>query len=188
MNILRVKSITLIRILCVPCSFWRFLPFQACFTITVIPVKIRSQGCTLRFRPLSMRRWFVHRKSSRSAFFSVIFYDLRSLHSGTCLNTKSPCAFRWKRAFCTWISQFASFWLYFEQADRTRPRKKLGYEVNFLSTACGTVEQCTILTPFPQRHLSLIYCPHQPSRQRGETRTDGQRTKFEYSAGFVMST
>ena len=103
MNILRVKSITLIRILCVPCSFWRFLPFQACFTITVIPVKIRSQGCTLRFRPLSMRRWFAHRKSSRSAFFSAIFYDLRSLHSGTCLSTKSPRAFRWKRAFCTWI-------------------------------------------------------------------------------------
>ena len=45
----------------------------------------------------------MHRKSSRSAFFSAIFYDLRSLHSGTCLNTKSPRAFRWKRAFCTWI-------------------------------------------------------------------------------------
>ena len=84
-------------------------------------------------------------------------------------------------------SKFASFWLYFEQADRTRPRKKLGYEVNFLSTASGTVEQCTILTLTPQRHLALIYCPHQLSGQRGETKTDKQRTKFEYSAGFAVS-
>ena len=38
MNILHVKSMTLTHILCVRCSFWRFLPFEACFTITVIPV------------------------------------------------------------------------------------------------------------------------------------------------------
>ena len=113
-----------------------------------------------------MRRWFAHRKCSRSAFFSAIFYDLRSLHSGTCLNTKTPRAFRWKRAFCTWISKFASFWLCFEQANWTRPRKKLGYEVNFLSTASGTVERCTILTPSPQRHLALIYCPYQSSNRQ----------------------
>ena len=31
------------------------------------------------------------------------------------------------------------------------------YEVNFLSTASGTVDQYTILTPSPQRHLALIY-------------------------------
>ena len=104
-----------------------------------------------------MRRWFAHRKSSRSAFFSAIFYDLRSLHSGTCLNTKTPRAFRWKRAFCTWISKFASFWLCFEQADWTQPRKKLGYEVNFLSTASGAVEQCTILAPSPQRHQACFF-------------------------------
>ena len=111
-----------------------FCCFKGCFTITVIPVKRWSQGCcTLRFRPLSMRRWFAHRQSSWSAFFSVIFYDLRSLHSGTCLNTKTPRAFRWKRAFSTWISLFASFWLCFEQANWTGSRKKLGYEVNFLS-------------------------------------------------------
>ena len=36
MNILHVKSITLTHILCVRCSFWRFLPLQVCFTITVI--------------------------------------------------------------------------------------------------------------------------------------------------------
>ena len=62
------------------------------------------------------------RKSSRSASFSTIFYDLRSLHPGTCLNTKTPRAFRWKRSFSTWISKFASFWLCFEQANWTRPR------------------------------------------------------------------
>ena len=33
----------------------------------------------LRFRPLSARRWFAPRNSSRSAFFSAILYDLRSL-------------------------------------------------------------------------------------------------------------
>ena len=54
-------------------------------------------------------------------------------------------------------SKFASFWLYFEQADRTRPRKKLGYEVNFPSTASGTIDQYTVFTPSPQRYLALIY-------------------------------
>ena len=119
--------------------------------------------------------------------FLAIFYDLRSLHSGTCLNTKTPHAFRWKRAFSTWISKFASFWLCFEQANWTGSRKKLGYEVNFLSTASGTVEQCTILIVSPQRHLALLYCPHQLNRHRGETKTDKQWTKFEYSAGFAVS-
>ena len=33
----------------------------------------------LRFRPLSARRWFAPRNSSRSAFFSAILYYLRSL-------------------------------------------------------------------------------------------------------------
>ena len=50
------------------------------------------------------------------------------------------------------------------------------------------VGQCTILTPSLQRHLALIYCPDQPIRQRGETYTDKQRTKFEYSAEFAVST
>ena len=40
----------------------------------------------------------------------------------------------------TCISMFASFWLCFEQADWTRPLKKLGCEVNFLSTGSGTVD------------------------------------------------
>ena len=34
----------------------------------------------LRFRPLPTRKWFEPRKSSRTAFFSAIVYDLRSLH------------------------------------------------------------------------------------------------------------
>ena len=55
-NILHVKSIKLTRVLCIRCSFWRFLPFEACLTITVIPVKRRSQSCTLRFQPLFTRK------------------------------------------------------------------------------------------------------------------------------------
>ena len=43
-------------------------------------VKRRSQGCTLRFRPLSTWRWFVPRKSFPSTFSSTIIYDLKSLH------------------------------------------------------------------------------------------------------------
>ena len=35
------------------------------------------------------------------------------------------------------------------------------YEVNFLSTVSGMVDQCTILTPSPRRHLALIYYPDQ---------------------------
>ena len=39
MNIIpHVKSMELTHILCVRCGFWRFLPFKACFAITVIPV------------------------------------------------------------------------------------------------------------------------------------------------------
>ena len=36
----------------------------------------------------------------------------------------------------TWISKFACLWLCFEQANWTRPRKKLGYEVNY--SRCNT--------------------------------------------------
>ena len=39
----------------------------------------------------------------------------------------------------------------FGSVFRSRPRKKLGYEVNFLSTASGTVEQCS---------SSVQYLPH----------------------------
>ena len=69
--------------------------------------------------------------------------------------SKTPRAFRWKRAFSSWISKFASFWLYFEQANWTRPREKLGCEVNFLSTVSSRGDQCAILTPSPQRHQAI---------------------------------
>ena len=39
MNILPVRLIKLTHSSCVRCGFWRSRPFQACFTITVIPVK-----------------------------------------------------------------------------------------------------------------------------------------------------
>ena len=42
MNILHVKSIKLTHIQCVRRSFWRFLPFYACSSITVIPAKRNS--------------------------------------------------------------------------------------------------------------------------------------------------
>ena len=55
------------------------------------------------------------------------------LHSQSTVATFSPLSLyhRWstgneKRAFSTWISKFASFWLCFEHADWTRPRKRLG--------------------------------------------------------------
>ena len=133
MNILHVASIKLTHILCILRSFWRFLPFEIFFTIIVIHVKRRSQGCTLRFRVISCEVFTpritpdfnrcpsglgLHpKKSFRSAFSSAILYDLRSLHPGTCLNTKTPSAFHWKRAFSTCISKFASPWLGFEQVD-----------------------------------------------------------------------
>ena len=81
----------------------------------------------------STRRWFAPRKSSLSAFFSALFYDLRSFHPGTCLKTKTPRAFHWKRAFPTCISKFASLWLCFEQADWTRPRKRLEHTRSIFS-------------------------------------------------------
>ena len=94
-------------------------------SITVIPVIRRSQGCTPWFRPLTTRRWFAPWKSSRSAFFSATAYDLRSLLSGTCLDTKTPRAFRWKRAFSTCISTLASlclcsWWLDWKRSQTTK--------------------------------------------------------------------
>ena len=53
---------------------------------------------------------------------------------------QTPRAFRRKRAFSTCISKFVPLWLCSWQSDWTRPRKRLGYEVNFLSTAIGTVD------------------------------------------------
>ena len=50
-------------------------------------------------------------------FFSAILYDLKLSHPGTCLDTKTPHAFRWKRAFYTYISMFAALWLYSEQSE-----------------------------------------------------------------------
>ena len=42
---------------------------------------------------------FKSRKFSRSAFFSAIRNDLRSFHPGTCLNTKTPRAYRFNERF-----------------------------------------------------------------------------------------
>ena len=67
------------------------------------------------------------------------------------IHTKTPRAFRWKRSFSARISKSASLWLGSSQSDWTRPRKRLGYEFNFLSTACGTVDEFTICT---QAHTS----------------------------------
>lgn len=56
-------------------------------------------------------------------------------------------------------------------AKWTQPCKKLGSNINFISTDGGTINLCTILTPFPQWHLALIHCPDLPIVQRGHTHT-----------------
>ena len=63
-----------------------------------------------------------------------------------------------ERAFSTCISKFAFLWLCPWQPAWTWPQKRLGQEVNFLPTASGTVDQCTILTLSPQRHLFTLKC------------------------------
>ena len=63
-----------------------------------------------------------------------------------------------RRAFSSCISKVASLWLCSWQSDWTRLQKRLRYEVNFLPTASGTVDQCTILTLSPQRHLFALKC------------------------------
>ena len=50
MNILPVRLIKLTHSSCVCCGFWRSRPFQACFTITVIPVKKEKQVLNNRNR------------------------------------------------------------------------------------------------------------------------------------------
>ena len=141
MNILHVKSIELTNILCVRCSFWRSLPFQACFAITVIDILVirRRQGWTLQFPPLSTRSWFAPLKSSPSVFFSAIVYDLRSLDPGTCLNTKLHAHFAENERFLPAI--LGSLISGYDLDDQTgQGRRRLGYEVNFLSTTSGTVD------------------------------------------------
>ena len=141
MNILHVKSIELTTILCVRCSFWRSLPFQACFAITVIDILVirRRQGWTLQFPPLSTRSWFAPLKSSPSVFFSAIVYDLRSLDPGTCLNTKLHAHFAENERFLPAI--LGSLISGYDLDDQTgQGRRRLGYEVNFLSTTSGTVD------------------------------------------------
>ena len=141
MNILHVKSIELTNILCVRCSFWRSLPFQACFAITVIDILVirRRQGWTLQFPPLSTRSWFAPLKSSPSVFFSAIVYDLRSLDPGTCLNTKLHAHFAENERFLPAI--LSSLISVYDLDDQTgQGRRRLGYEVNFLSTTSGTVD------------------------------------------------
>ena len=141
MNILHAKSIELTPILCVGCSFWRSLPFQACFAITVIVILVirRRQGWTLQFPPLSTRSWFASLKSSPSVFFSAIVYDLRSLDPGTCLNTKLHAHFAENERFLPVI--LSSLISGHDLDDQTgQGRRRLGYEVNFLSTTSGTVD------------------------------------------------
>ena len=141
MNILHVKSIELTNILCVRCSFWRSLPFQACFAITVIDILVirRRQGWTLQFPPLSTRSWFAPLKSSPSVFFSPIVYDLRSLDPGTCLNTKLHAHFAENERYLPAI--LSSLISGHDLDDQTgQGRRRLGYEVNFLSTTSGTVD------------------------------------------------
>ena len=141
MNILHVKSIELTNILCVRCSFWRSLPFQACFAITVIDILVirRRQGWTLQFPPLSTRSWFAPLKSSPSVFFSAIVYDLRSLDPGTCLNTKLHAHFAENERFLPAIP--SSLTSGHDLEDQTgHGRRILGYEVNSLSTTSGTVD------------------------------------------------
>ena len=141
MTIPHVKSIELTNILCVRCSFWRSLPFQACFAITVIDILVirRRQGWTLQFPPLSTRSWFAPLKSSPSVFFSAIVYDLRSLDPGTCLNTKLHAHFAENERFLPAI--LGSLISGYDLDDQTgQGRRRLGYEVNFLSTTSGTVD------------------------------------------------
>ena len=141
MTIPHVKSVELTNILCVRCSFWRSLPFQACFAITVIDILVirRRQGWTLQFPPLSTRSWFAPLKSSPSVFFSAIVYDLRSLDPGTCLNTKLHAHFAENERFLPAI--LSSLISGHDLEDQTgQGRRRLGYEVNFLSTTSGTVD------------------------------------------------
>ena len=143
MNILHVKSIELTTILCVRCSFWRSLPFQACFAIMhcycYFCYSWWRQGWKLRFRPLSTRSWFAPLKSSPSVFFSAIVYDLRSLDPGTCLNTKLHAHFAENERFLPAI--LGSLISGYDLDDQTgQGRRRLGYEVNFLSTTSGTVD------------------------------------------------
>ena len=111
---LHVKSITLTHILCFRCSFQRF----CCFKVALPSLLFLSKDEV---------------KASHS--------DFDRCPCGGGLRTDNPPDRHFSQPY--FISEFASFWICFEQANWTGSRKKLGYEVNFLSTASGTVEQYT---------------------------------------------
>ena len=91
-----------------------------------------------------------------SAFFSAILHYLRSFHPGTCLNTKNPRAFRWNERFLpAFPSSLFSGYALDNQPGHDR-RKDLGTRSIF--SLPRTVDQCTILTLSPQRHLFALKC------------------------------
>ena len=117
MNILHVNSITLTRILCVRYSFWRFLTFQACFTIIVIPVKRHRNNNDGKasskyqnmerpkttYNHLQPTQKFQQRptttsKTSTATRINVLKMAKRHV-------TYMPC-FRWFQIVCKWLQMF----------------------------------------------------------------------------------
>lgn len=159
-----------------------------CYATAVIPFIRRSQGCTLGFRPFPTLRRFASRKSTRSKNFSPTIKALWSVHPHKCLIFKNHRAICRKSAFSKADFTIAAFRDTLWFCDRTPPRKRLGSKVKFRSTQGGKVILCTLLSPLPEWTLTVLHCPDQPMAQRGDATGDKQRTQFEYSAGFSVST
>ena len=108
------------------------------------------------------------RNSSRSAFFSAILYDVRSLHPGTCLNTKTPSA-KNERFLPAFPSPLLSGDTLDKQTGHGRGRDLVTISIFSLPRVVRSINvQCL---PHPLRHHALFYGPDQPIRQRGETKT-----------------
>ena len=78
------------------CLLELILPFRE---FRVFYVLRRSQGCTLRFRPLSAQRRFATRKSIPAAIFSRKAKATSFANLGECFVVKNPHTPGWKWAF-----------------------------------------------------------------------------------------
>ena len=103
------------------------------------------------------------RNSSRSAFFSAILYDLRSLHP--------------ERFLPVFPSPLLSGYALDKQTGHGRGRDLGTMSIFSLPRVVRSINVQYLLHPL--RHHALIYGPDQPIGQRGETKTEPSCSKAE---------
>ena len=77
---------------------------------------------------------------------------------------KNLCTLRWKRAISTGILKIVSFCLFLWCQDWTRPPKRLGSKVNFLSIVVGMVNFAIVRISFLRNAYLVNNCWHETNK------------------------